>query len=248
MFGQNKIAKVDWSSGQSLHVREIFPTIQGEGPDAGTPAIFIRLGGCNLRCYFCDTDFDLEKSPRRTLREICADVGRAAIGNKTSLVVLTGGEPLRQDVVPLTGVLNSFGYRVQVETAGTLCPPDLGSRYYLKNPWQNTIVCSPKTPKLSDALEPLITCYKYVVREGEVAEHTDGLPTRSTQIVGQPAFLARPLPGRQIFLQPIDERSLPDQAARSPDATKINMELAVRLAMKFGYRVSLQLHKILNLP
>src|SRR5882672_9762748 len=53
MFGQNEVVKEDYDPQGKLWVREVFYTIQGEGPDAGTPAVFVRLAGCNLRCYFC---------------------------------------------------------------------------------------------------------------------------------------------------------------------------------------------------
>ena len=58
MFGKNKILKPEIHDGNNLDVQEIFPTLQGEGPYAGWPAVFIRLGGCNLACDFCDTEFE----------------------------------------------------------------------------------------------------------------------------------------------------------------------------------------------
>ena len=58
MFGKNPIRKAIFDNADFYEVQEIFLTIQGEGPYAGTPAIFIRLGGCNLACNFCDTEFE----------------------------------------------------------------------------------------------------------------------------------------------------------------------------------------------
>lgn len=58
MFGNNKISNIVPKGGDFLEVVKIFHTLQGEGPFAGTPAIFVRLGGCNLQCKFCDTEFD----------------------------------------------------------------------------------------------------------------------------------------------------------------------------------------------
>ncbi|HEY6020017.1 MAG TPA: 7-carboxy-7-deazaguanine synthase QueE, partial [Candidatus Paceibacterota bacterium] len=56
MFGQNPVSPIRHDK-ESFLVKDIFYTIQGEGPYAGRPAVFVRLGGCNLRCAFCDTDF-----------------------------------------------------------------------------------------------------------------------------------------------------------------------------------------------
>ena len=58
MLGDNPKRGAVKGSGQYLDIQEIFPTIQGEGPRVGTPSIFIRLGGCNLACTFCDTEFE----------------------------------------------------------------------------------------------------------------------------------------------------------------------------------------------
>ena len=68
MFGTNKPMKqqVD-SDGSTLDVVEIFSSIQGEGIYTGRPAIFIRLCGCGLQCYFCDTDFDFISKEQDTL-------------------------------------------------------------------------------------------------------------------------------------------------------------------------------------
>lgn len=58
MLGQNPIRPPITGDGTQLFVQSIFPTIQGEGPAAGIPSVFIRLGGCNLACSFCDTEFE----------------------------------------------------------------------------------------------------------------------------------------------------------------------------------------------
>ena len=64
MFGYNLKRPVIKGNGQFLSIKSIFKTLQAEGPYCGVPAIFIRLGGCNLACSFCDTEFEdyLEKS------------------------------------------------------------------------------------------------------------------------------------------------------------------------------------------
>ena len=76
MFGKNKILKAEIHDGLNLDVQEIFPTIQGEGPYVGYPAVFIRLGGCNLACSFCDTEFDSYQN--FSLEKIIAEVQKLA--------------------------------------------------------------------------------------------------------------------------------------------------------------------------
>ena len=62
MFGKNPILPPKKTDGKNLDIQEIFATFQGEGIFTGFPAIFIRLGGCNLACQFCDTEFDSYKN------------------------------------------------------------------------------------------------------------------------------------------------------------------------------------------
>lgn len=113
----------------TLPVVEVFgPTFQGEGPTAGRPAAFIRLGGCNLSCVWCDTPytwdgrrFDLRQ--QITPRDPAA-IARTALGHCPSRVVLTGGEPLLHQHSSGWGVLLEAlrGVALEVETNGTLAP------------------------------------------------------------------------------------------------------------------------------
>jgi 7-carboxy-7-deazaguanine synthase len=100
-----------------LQLAEIFYSIQGEGTWTGTPAVFVRLAGCNLSCAFCDTDYALRFFA--SAEEVVARV-RAA-GGGCPMVVLTGGEPLAQAGTPaLIDALRADGRRVHVESNGTL--------------------------------------------------------------------------------------------------------------------------------
>ena len=100
-----------------LQLAEIFYSIQGEGAFAGTPAVFVRLAGCNLSCDFCDTDYSLK---------FFADAGEIVrkvrdIGAECPMVVLTGGEPLIQSETPaLIDALRRDGRRVHIESNGTI--------------------------------------------------------------------------------------------------------------------------------
>lgn len=121
---------------RTLWIAEIFAdTIQGEGPSAGTPAMFIRLSGCNLECRpWCDTPYTWDRvrfdlAAERTRRSV-ADLAAWAAGRTEPLVVLTGGEPLMQQLalVPLVRALVALGKCVEIETNGTYLPkPELTS-------------------------------------------------------------------------------------------------------------------------
>lgn len=100
-----------------LQLSEIFYSIQGEGTWTGTPAVFVRLAGCNLACDFCDTDYSTKLFA--SVDEIVAMV-RAA-GADCPMVVLTGGEPFAQAETPaLIEALRRDGRRVHVESNGTI--------------------------------------------------------------------------------------------------------------------------------
>lgn len=100
-----------------MQLSEIFYSVQGEGTWTGTPAVFVRLAGCNLACAFCDTDYALKFIA--TIPEVVARV--AAVGGRCPLVILTGGEPLAQTAsVALIEALRADGRRVHIESNGTL--------------------------------------------------------------------------------------------------------------------------------
>jgi 7-carboxy-7-deazaguanine synthase len=112
-----------------LAVSEVFgPTWQGEGPSTGRRAGFVRLGRCNLTCTFCDTPYTWDwarfdpaaELSERTTDDILAALDAMAI----DMVVITGGEPLLQQhrLGPLLEQLAERGWRVEVETNGTLAP------------------------------------------------------------------------------------------------------------------------------
>jgi organic radical activating enzyme len=99
---------------QVFPIVEMFHSVQGEGYHAGVPSIFIRFGGCNLACSWCDTEFD--KWDNMTLRDII----RAMHSWECNRIVLTGGEPALQDLTTLSKVLRPMGYTLAIETNGTI--------------------------------------------------------------------------------------------------------------------------------
>lgn len=261
MFGTNPIRKQDLSSPNALRVQKIFQTIQGEGPFAGLPAVFLRLAGCNLRCSWCDTEFESQYDLAVGVDQVVTTVLQLA-GEKIRLVVLTGGEPLRQDIRPLCFALADYGFHVQIETAGTLWVDGL-EEVLVQEGEGVSIVCSPKTPKVHERIRQHCHHWKYLIREGEVAAE-DGLPNKSTQTPGAPSRLARP-PRRTdtVWLQPCeayrteyrtrltkrgeDSDQELTSSVRDADQTQKNIRLAAVLAMRFNYRISLQLHKLIGL-
>ena len=103
--------------GANLVVNEIYASIQGESSFAGLPCAFIRLTGCNLRCTWCDSEFSFYEGTRRTVDDVVAEVERLGL----PLVEVTGGEPLLQPGVhPLMTQLSDRGFRVLLETSGSL--------------------------------------------------------------------------------------------------------------------------------
>ncbi|MDQ2663298.1 MAG: 7-carboxy-7-deazaguanine synthase QueE [Candidatus Eremiobacteraeota bacterium] len=110
-----------------LQLAEIFYSMQGEGTYAGTPAVFVRLAGCNLACDFCDTDYSLKfvASVENVVERVRAE------GGDCPMVVLTGGEPLAQaQSLALIDALRKDGRRVHVESNGTI-PTQLPSDVWL---------------------------------------------------------------------------------------------------------------------
>jgi 7-carboxy-7-deazaguanine synthase len=125
----------------SYSVKEIFYTLQGEGAQAGMPAVFCRFAGCNLWsgresdrasaiCRFCDTDFvgtDGTLGGKFANAELLADTIAAqwpADDAEHRLVVLTGGEPLLQVDTALIDTLHARRFRIAVESNGTVVAPE----------------------------------------------------------------------------------------------------------------------------
>jgi 7-carboxy-7-deazaguanine synthase len=105
-----------------MRIVEFFQSIQGEGEFAGTPSIFVRTTGCNLRCWFCDTPYT-SWAPEGT-HEPWQQIAERILDCDCRHVVVTGGEPMLQpDIVPLTESLTRAGRLVTIETAGTVHRP-----------------------------------------------------------------------------------------------------------------------------
>ena len=220
--------------GTVIAVNSIFHTIQGEGPFAGTPAVFVRLAGCNLQCPLCDTEYTTRLDPYSPA-ELLARINDIKDEFPfTGLVVITGGEPFRQPIGPLVHTLRKAGYLVQVETNGTLFQPNF--------PHFDdgvVIVCSPKTGNVHRELLPSIAAFKYVGTADSLDD--DGLPTHALNHPAHPR-LYRPPPGwvGEIYLQPVDEQNTARNAR--------NRDAVVQSCLRHGYRLCLQIHKEIGVP
>ncbi|WP_340074717.1 7-carboxy-7-deazaguanine synthase QueE [Leptobacterium sp. I13] len=121
--------------GEMLPLMEAFYTIQGEGYHKGTAAYFIRIGGCDVGCHWCDVkeSWDAATHPPTAIKSI---VENAA--NYSDTIVVTGGEPLMWNMKPLTSQLKAEGLKTHIETSGA---------YPLTGIW-DWICLSPKKTKL----------------------------------------------------------------------------------------------------
>lgn len=206
-------------------IKEIFYTLQGEGANAGRPAIFCRFAGCNLwsgqeidrataQCQFCDTDFVGTDGPgggkykhAEELVEACIAASGAEV--TPSLVVLTGGEPMLQVNHKLIASLHDEGFEVAIETNGTNTVVD-GVDWICVSPKAGTTLVQTRGDEL-----------KLVFPQGEA------MPER---------FAA--LDFRHHLLQPMDG---PDREA--------NTQAAVAYCLAHPrWGLSLQTHKFLAIP
>jgi organic radical activating enzyme len=230
MFGQNRIERIQHDDGMELRVVKGSPflTIQGEGPYLGHPAVFVRLHGCHLRCVFCDTAFDDDDDPTWIMYELAREVYR--IKQKARLVVITGGEPMRQNILPLCRQLRGNGFTIQIETAGTFWLD--GIEKYTE------IVCSPKTPTIHDKVYQHARAFKYVISAKQIFDDSYPVPITATQAQARPNRLALPRSNTDVYLSPMDEGNEIANAA--------NRKLVGQLAIRFGVIAGIQLHKFIG--
>lgn len=233
---ENKQPPVPARYSEQIIIHSIFETIQGEGPLCGERALFIRLWGCNLRCPGCDTEYT-DNQRVVTHGFMLAEAERLG-WPQGALIVITGGEPLRQNIGPSIALLLRAGYRVQIETNGVLWHEGLDDilyRYGAHDKFQ--LVCSPKTNRIHERIHASATAFKYVVRHGEI-DPSDGLPLKALMHPAAPK-VARPRPDALVYVQPMDE----DDTATN----LLNLQAAIQSTMAFGHRLQVQVHKIINM-
>lgn len=223
-----------------VNVHSIFYTIQGEGPFAGKPAVFIRLAGCNLQCPLCDTDYTSNvdrMEPTFVVQAIrnLVELHDISFPPEQLMVVITGGEPFRQQGLDLLiwELCHGITKNVQIETNGTM---DVKK---FENLGLASVVCSPKNHHVSRSLHNYITAYKYVL-DADSVDPSDGLPTEAlgNPLVGR---LARPHIGYAgpVYLQPVD--------VQDPKENERHLQACVESCMRYGYQLTVQLHKLAGL-
>lgn len=216
---------------------EVFTSIQGEGVSAGTPSVFLRLALCNLHCAWCDTkytwdwrhyDYDEQvvSFTQKSLQDLVTD-------QPARNLVLTGGEPLLQQAAarPLLAELRARGFRVEVETNGTMQPSPAFAT--LVDQWN-------VSPKLSNSRDS----ERLRLREGPLRWFAACDRAWFKFVVVGPADLAElnalaarlGLSPSRIFLMP---------EARTPEDVRRRSEWLVPAAIQHGYRVSPRLHVLL---
>ena len=193
-------------------INEIFYSLQGEGYYSGTPAVFVRLSGCNLQCPFCDTQHGAgtEMSEEEIVDAVKCYPARH--------VVITGGEPSLQLTESLVDILHAAGKYVAVETNGTRPLP-------ANVDW---ITLSPKSAFV-DGVEVVLT------RADEIKVVYDGIHDPASQLSTFNFQLST-----LLFLQPCDT----GDAARNRQITAAAVEYVKQHP---EWRLSLQIHKILNI-
>lgn len=246
IINKQQKSKVDHNLYSTLKVSDMFKTIQGEGKFQGRRAIFIRLAGCNIQCPGCDTEYSNFEEVK--IKDIVARVlfllsGESSLGY---LIVITGGEPLRQNLSELFDRLLAIGCNIQVETNGTC--------FFHYDKWDKiTVCCSPKTPKINDKLKKYIAFFKYVIPATAIdLFNINSLPVHALgHIVGEgrqkvlytpfddDLIAFRVKMASNIFITPQDygEEEMNNEARKN----------AVSLAIEQGYILQAQVHKLYKL-
>jgi len=206
-----------------LLVNEIFYSIQGEGPTIGKPAVFVRLGGCNLACAWCDSKYtwDPKCADNKvwTIKKIIREIKKYPCRH----LVITGGEPLLQQDKLKILLSKLKGYTAEIETNGSL--PIKISRLI------EQINCSPKlknsgNPTYSLRVKPTNkkVLYKFVVQKGENLKEIN-------------AFIRKyKIPKKKVYLMP---------EGISRDAILKRSTWLIEICKKEGYNFSPRLHIML---
>lgn len=221
---------------RAVRFAEVFgPTLQGEGPAQGTPAMFVRFSGCNLACSWCDTPFTWDWTGRNgTVYDRNAEqhVGTAddlaaAVVGRAPLLVITGGEPLaqREAVTVLGRLAQAGGMVVHVETNGTLAPDQAFGSVDL-------FVVSPKLANSGDPAAKRIRPEALAAFAGTgkavakfVLSHEDD--------ADEVAAVAALMPGVPVWIMP---------EGRTPAAIDAGLRRLAPIAIDRGWHLSGRLH------
>lgn len=209
----------------TLRVNEIFCSIQGEGYHTGMPATFVRFSGCNLDCDFCDTDhsYSMDKTVDEIMEMVPKDI---------CAVVLTGGEPLIQDVGALAKALKDRHHHIHLETNGS---QDYKVEQF-KFAYGAWITVSPKYQQMP-SLETLAYAseIKWVVQDVEdivrAGNWYELLWKKFTEGTFREKYIRMPW----FYLQP---------ASLDKEATKLCVDACITFPRR--YRLSAQVHRLIG--
>lgn len=201
-------------------IREVFQSLQGEGPALGASATFIRFAGCNLTCSYCDTDH--RSGTELSLADLLSRVERGP-----SRVVITGGEPLMagEQLVDLAAAVSGTGRSVDIETNGTIAPPAQLAGFidnYVISPKLANSGNPPAERRLADKLPP--GPLKFVV---------DGIA--DLQEVSE---IVLTMPHREVIIMPM---------GTDPVAMVRQMKLLSQPVAVHGWRLLPRLHILLGI-
>ncbi|MBN2096661.1 7-carboxy-7-deazaguanine synthase QueE [Candidatus Peregrinibacteria bacterium] len=202
-------------------ISEIFHSIQGEGPNAGKPAVFLRLSGCNLRCKWCDTKYAWKQGGEMETNDIIRAIRKYPCRH----LVITGGEPLLQQNGLKELLKKLKNYTVELETNGSVACRITG--------FIEQINCSPKlknsgNPPYSLRVKPANkkVLYKFIVQEGEDLKEIN-------------AFIRKyKIPKTSVYL-------MPEGTSRATILKRSGW--LVESCKKEGYNFSSRLHIIMNI-
>jgi len=210
---------------KTFRVNDIFYSLQGEGHNTGRAAVFIRFAGCNLRCSFCDTEFD-------TYREMTADDILSAITSYPArFVVLTGGEPTLQVDEAFVELLHAHGYEVAMESNGTRPAPS-NLDWLTVSPKGKSLASFDESGKQPDEIK--------IVFESEDSLNAilTSIPPSLGALGACDALLAKN--GKGVgYLQPCD--------TGDPERNALITEACIRYIKQHPqWRLSLQTHKLIG--
>ena len=217
----NQIAEINTPKEQAgeqlLPVMEHFYTIQGEGYHQGKAAYFIRLGGCDVGCVWCDVkdSWDADKHPKFSIEAIANMAVLGSGDKKDVLAVVTGGEPLMHQLDNLTTALKNKGFQTNIETSGA---------HSLSGSW-DWICLSPK--KFKAPLNDVI----------DAANELKVVIFNKSDFDWAEKYAAQVNPDCLLYLQPEWDK-----------AAEVTPMIVEYIKQHPKWRISLQIHKYINVP
>ncbi|OJV13533.1 MAG: hypothetical protein BGO27_04655 [Alphaproteobacteria bacterium 33-17] len=224
MLGRNQIREVIQEDTGVFQIKSIVASFKGDEPYCGAPAIFVNFGGCNLACNFCDTDFEDFIDMKND--EIIQKINGLSLNNQgkrvRNLVVLTGGEPLRQPISHLCNLIVDQGFAVLIETNGTI---------FRNISPKCEILISPKNTGsgysfIRDDLLRRAIAIKFVISKSHPLY-------QKVPDIGQSRY------NTKVYLQPMDEFDIIKNLN--------NLQYILEIAEETGYYYNIQTQKIIGL-